>query len=97
MKAYKNIKFQQPHAQASYYCSLLLEHQSWPWNDELEVIPHLEPNDLAEFLPHLLSKCFVESYISGQIIISHMRFLGYIFTIAIPTFQEILNQMKQSR
>ncbi|KAG1368760.1 Insulin-degrading enzyme-like 1, peroxisomal [Cocos nucifera] len=66
-KDYENFKFRQPYQQALYYCSLLLEDHTWPWSDKLEVLPHLEANDLAEFLPRLLSKTFVECYIGGNV------------------------------
>ncbi|XP_073113934.1 insulin-degrading enzyme-like 1, peroxisomal isoform X1 [Elaeis guineensis] len=66
-KDYENFKFQQPYKQALYYCSLLLEDHTWPWSDELEVLPHLEADDLVEFLPRLLSRTFVECYIAGNV------------------------------
>ena len=66
IKEYENIKFQKPFQQAMYYCSLLLEDHSWPWSEELEAVTHLEANDLATFVPHLLSKAFIECYIAGS-------------------------------
>ena len=49
-----------------YYCSLILQDNTWPWMDGLEVIPHLEADDLAKFVPMLLSRAFLECYIAGS-------------------------------
>ncbi|RZC77504.1 hypothetical protein C5167_001669 [Papaver somniferum] len=67
LKEYQNYKFQQPYQQAMYYCSLILADASWPWTEQLEVIPHLEADDLAKFSTMLLSKAFVECYAAGNI------------------------------
>ncbi|XP_077210294.1 insulinase (Peptidase family M16) family protein [Tasmannia lanceolata] len=66
-KDYQNFKFQQPYQQAMYYCSLILEDHSWPWSEQLEVLPHLEADDLAKFSPRLLSQAFLEFYVAGNI------------------------------
>ncbi|KAD0702505.1 hypothetical protein E3N88_43836 [Mikania micrantha] len=66
-KQYENFRFQQPYQQAMYYCSLLLKDQSWPWNDELEVLSVLEPEDLLKFYPQILSRTFIECYAAGNI------------------------------
>lgn len=67
IKEYKNIKYQQPYQQALFYCSLLLEDRLWHWNEELEILPHLVVDDLAKFVPLLLSKSFLECYVAGNI------------------------------
>ncbi|MCL7036080.1 hypothetical protein MKW94_027516 [Papaver nudicaule] len=67
LKEYQNYKFQQPYQQAMYYCSLILQDASWPWTEQLEVIPHLEAADLAKFSTMLLSKAFAECYAAGNI------------------------------
>lgn len=64
-KEYQNLKFQQPYQQAMYYCSLILQDQAWPWSDELEVLPHLEVEDLVKFYPLMLSRAFLECYAAG--------------------------------
>ncbi|KAL6987137.1 Insulin-degrading enzyme-like 1, peroxisomal, variant 2 [Sarracenia purpurea var. burkii] len=66
-KDYQNFKFQQPYQQAMYYCSLILENQTWPWNDGLEVLPHLEADNLSKFVSLMLSRTFLECYIAGNI------------------------------
>uniref|UniRef100_A0A5B7AH59 Putative zinc-metallopeptidase, peroxisomal n=1 Tax=Davidia involucrata TaxID=16924 RepID=A0A5B7AH59_DAVIN len=66
-KEYQNFKFQQPYKQAMYYCSLILQDQAWPWNDDLEVLPHLEADDLTKFAPLMLSRTFLECYVAGNI------------------------------
>ncbi|XP_022842147.1 insulin-degrading enzyme-like 1, peroxisomal [Olea europaea var. sylvestris] len=66
-KEYQNVKFQQPYQQAMYYCSLILQDQTWPWYDELEVLPHLEADNLVKFYPLMLSRTFLECYIAGNI------------------------------
>ncbi|KAK1267709.1 Zinc-metallopeptidase, peroxisomal [Acorus gramineus] len=65
-KEYQNFKFQQPYQQAMYYCSLILEDHSWPWIEELEVLPHLRADDLANFFPVMLAKAFLECYVAGN-------------------------------
>jgi Middle or third domain of peptidase_M16 len=64
-KEYENCKFHPPYRQAMYYCSLLLEEHTWPWNEELEALQHVEPNDLLLFTPVLLRKTYLECYMSG--------------------------------
>ncbi|GMN54728.1 hypothetical protein TIFTF001_023858 [Ficus carica] len=66
-KEYQNMKFRQPYQQAMYYCSLILQDCTWPWMEELEILPHLEADDLAKFVPLLLSRAFLECYIAGNI------------------------------
>ncbi|KAK3127443.1 hypothetical protein QOZ80_7AG0573360 [Eleusine coracana subsp. coracana] len=66
-KEYENFKFRQPYQQALYYCSLILEDQTWPWDEELAALSHLEASDLGKFLPHLLAKTFIECYFAGNI------------------------------
>ncbi|XP_075638112.1 insulin-degrading enzyme-like 1, peroxisomal [Castanea sativa] len=66
-KEYQNYKFQQPYQQAMYYCSLILQDHAWPWMEELGVLPHLEAEDLAKFVPMMLSRAFLECYIAGNI------------------------------
>ncbi|XP_052172823.1 insulin-degrading enzyme-like 1, peroxisomal [Diospyros lotus] len=66
-KDYQNFKFQQPYQQAMYYCSLILEDQAWPWNDGLEVLPHLQADTLSKFAPLMLSRAFLECYVAGNI------------------------------
>ena len=65
-KEYQNLKFQQPYQQAMYYCSLILQDHTWPWMEELCILPHLEAEDLAKFVPVMLSRAFVECYIAGS-------------------------------
>ncbi|XP_061340328.1 insulin-degrading enzyme-like 1, peroxisomal [Gastrolobium bilobum] len=66
-KEYENFKYQQPYQQAMYYCSLILRDQTWPWKEQLEVLPDLQVEDLAKFVPALLSRTFIECYIAGNI------------------------------
>ncbi|XP_062117724.1 insulin-degrading enzyme-like 1, peroxisomal isoform X1 [Humulus lupulus] len=66
-KEYQNLKFQQPYQQAMYYCSLILQDGTWPWMEELEILPHLQADDLVKFVPLLLSRAFFECYIAGNI------------------------------
>jgi insulysin len=64
-KEYQNFKYQQPYQQAMYYCSLILQDQTWPWVEQLEVLPVLQAEDLAKFVPVMLSRTFLECYIAG--------------------------------
>uniref|UniRef100_A0ACD5UZH7 Uncharacterized protein n=1 Tax=Avena sativa TaxID=4498 RepID=A0ACD5UZH7_AVESA len=66
-KGYENFKFQQPYQQAMYYCRLLLEEQTWPWDEELAALSNLEASDLENFLPRMLAKTFIECYFAGNI------------------------------
>ena len=65
-KYYQNFKFQQPYEQALHHCSLILHHHMWSWTEKLGILPHLEAKDLAEFVPVMLSKAFLECYIAGS-------------------------------
>lgn len=60
------MKFQQPYQQAMYYGSLILQDQTWPWTEELEVLPHLEVEHLVKFYPLMLSRIFLECYVAGS-------------------------------
>jgi len=64
-KEYQNFKYQQPYQQAMYYCSLILRDQTWPRVEQLEVLPGLQAEDLAKFVPVMLSRTFLECYIAG--------------------------------
>ncbi|CAB4317113.1 unnamed protein product [Prunus armeniaca] len=66
-KEYQNFKFQQPYEQAMYYCSLILQDHTCPWMEELDVLPHLEVEDLAKFVPMMLSRAFLECYTAGNL------------------------------
>lgn len=69
-KKYQNLKFQKPHQQAKHYCSLILHDSTWPWRELLEVLPHLEAEDLSKFFPTMLSRTFLECYIAGHFLSS---------------------------
>ncbi|XP_019082790.1 PREDICTED: insulin-degrading enzyme-like 1, peroxisomal [Camelina sativa] len=49
------------------YCSMVLQDHSWPWTEELDALSYLEAEDLAKFVPMLLSRTFVECYIAGNV------------------------------
>ncbi|KAI0511369.1 hypothetical protein KFK09_011999 [Dendrobium nobile] len=66
-KEYDNFKFRQPYQQAMYNCSLILDGNVWPWNEQLEVLPHLEVAHLTNFSKHLLSRTFLECFVAGNI------------------------------
>ncbi|KAL3819799.1 hypothetical protein ACJIZ3_005704 [Penstemon smallii] len=66
-KEYQNLKFQQPYQQAMYYCSLILQDQTWPWTYGLEVLPRLDADSLVKFFPLMLSRTFLECYIAGNV------------------------------
>lgn len=66
-KQYENFKFLQPYQQAMDYCRLILEDQTWPWDEELAVLSNLGANDLEIFWPHMLAKTFIECYFAGNI------------------------------
>ncbi|KAL1555332.1 Insulin-degrading enzyme-like 1, peroxisomal [Salvia divinorum] len=66
-KEYRNMKFQQPYQQAMNYCSLILQDQTWPWTEELEVLPHLEVEHLVQFYPLMISRIFLECFAAGNL------------------------------
>ncbi|PKA63852.1 Zinc-metallopeptidase, peroxisomal [Apostasia shenzhenica] len=66
-KDYDNFKFRKPYQQAMYYCSLLLDENAWPWNEELDVLSQLESEHLARFYAHMLSRTFLECFVAGNI------------------------------
>uniref|UniRef100_A0A453FNW9 Insulin-degrading enzyme n=2 Tax=Aegilops tauschii subsp. strangulata TaxID=200361 RepID=A0A453FNW9_AEGTS len=67
VKDYQNFNFSQPYSQASYYLSLILEEKKWPLVEKLQALSKLESDSLAKFVPHLLSKTYLECYIQGNI------------------------------
>ncbi|TVU34897.1 hypothetical protein EJB05_16753 [Eragrostis curvula] len=67
VKDYQNFSFSQPYSQASYYASLILEDRKWPVVEKLEALSKLDSDSLSKFVPHLLSKTFLECYIQGNI------------------------------
>ncbi|WVZ68606.1 hypothetical protein U9M48_017527 [Paspalum notatum var. saurae] len=67
VKDYQNFSFRQPYSQASYYVSLILEDKKWLVAEKLEALAKLESDSFAKFLPHLLSKTFLECYVQGNI------------------------------
>ncbi|KAI6696779.1 hypothetical protein NL676_016898 [Syzygium grande] len=66
-KDYQNLKFQQPYQQAMYYCLLILQDNTWPWTEQLEVLPSIKGEDLTNFVPLMLSRTLLEFYIAGNI------------------------------
>lgn len=67
VKDYQNFDFSQPYSQASYYLSLILEEKKWPLVEKLQALSKLEADSLAKFVPHLLSKTYLECYVQGNI------------------------------
>ncbi|KAK9664344.1 hypothetical protein RND81_14G035000 [Saponaria officinalis] len=68
IKEHQNYKFHQPYQQAMYYCSLILEDHLWPWMEKLDCLPHLEADDLSNFISLMMSKAFLECYVAGNIV-----------------------------
>ncbi|KAK8473442.1 hypothetical protein PHAVU_001G133200 [Phaseolus vulgaris] len=66
-KKYQNMKYQQPYQQAMYYCSLILQDHTWPWTEQLDILPALQVEDIAKFVPLMLSRTFLDFYIAGNI------------------------------
>ncbi|KAG6411482.1 hypothetical protein SASPL_129565 [Salvia splendens] len=66
-KEYQNLNFQQPYQQVMNYCSLILQDQTWPWTEELEVLPHLEVEHLVRFYPSMISRIFLECFAAGNL------------------------------
>ncbi|KAM1079537.1 hypothetical protein FF1_014341 [Malus domestica] len=67
MKEYQNLKFKQPYEQAMNYTALILRDHTSPWMEELEALPHLQVEDLAKFVPLMLSRAFLECYTAGNL------------------------------
>ena len=75
VKDYQNFNFRQPYSQASYYVSLILEDKRWPVAEKLEALSKLESDSFAKFVPHLLSKTFLECYVQGLAFVSIIVFI----------------------
>jgi len=60
------MKYQQPYQQAMYYCSLILQDHTWPWTEQLDILPALQVEDVAKFVPLMLSRTFLDFYIAGS-------------------------------
>ncbi|PSS15677.1 Insulin-degrading enzyme-like 1, peroxisomal [Actinidia chinensis var. chinensis] len=63
----KNIKSRQPCDQALFYLSIILKDGLWHWNDFLKVLSRLKADNVTKFVHQLLSRTFIECYISGNI------------------------------
>lgn len=68
-----------------YYCSLMLQDQTWPWNDTLELLPHIEVDHLLKFYPLMLSRTFLECYVAGCYIFHALISLLSCFCVKSPT------------
>ena len=66
---WKNIKSQQPCDQALFYLSIILKDGLWHWNDFLKVLSRLKADNVTKFVHQLLSRTFIECYISGSLIL----------------------------
>lgn len=93
--------FQQPWQQATYYCSLILQDHSWPWMEQLEVLPDLKAETLSKFVPLMLSKAFLECYIAGwffnKIFENKNILLLVLYWHHIQNFQETLSKVRLSQ
>ncbi|XP_031397805.1 insulin-degrading enzyme-like 1, peroxisomal isoform X3 [Punica granatum] len=80
LKNYQNFKFKEPWRHALYYCSSILYEHSWPMTEELEILMQLEPKDVSNFIPTMLSRAFLECFVAGnmdsheaELIIKHVE------------------------
>lgn len=70
--------------------------------EQLEVLPHLGPDNLAKFAPMMLSRAFLECYIAGFLksnypLNTFFLLLGFLLASTYDLFfvlQEILNVVK---
>ncbi|KAG6550829.1 hypothetical protein Mapa_007625 [Marchantia paleacea] len=62
-----NVQFEQPQEQAHVNRVHLLQHRRWHVNDYIQVLPSLQPDDLRQMFPRILSRTFVECFVSGNI------------------------------
>ncbi|XP_031397811.1 insulin-degrading enzyme-like 1, peroxisomal isoform X2 [Punica granatum] len=67
IKNYQNFKFEEPCSQALHYCSSILTERSWPLTEELEILMQLEPKEVSNFTPTMLSRAFLECLVAGNI------------------------------
>jgi insulysin len=66
-KDYANMKFEQPYQMALYELSVAVEAKKWHVKDYEAILPGLTSDQLTAFLPHLLSSCYVEAYVAGNL------------------------------
>ena len=89
-REYHNFKYQQPYQQAMYCCSLILQDQTWPWMEQLEVLPLLQAEDLSKFVPAMLSRTFLECYVAGSYASLFFWLSSYfLFQLGLKHFTEI--------
>ncbi|XP_017976191.1 PREDICTED: insulin-degrading enzyme-like 1, peroxisomal isoform X2 [Theobroma cacao] len=65
-KGINNFKYENPSLLAIEYCSLILRDIRWPWKEKLDVLPHLEVEDLVKFTPIMFSRVLLECFIAGN-------------------------------
>ncbi|KAG6546103.1 hypothetical protein Mapa_012509 [Marchantia paleacea] len=67
LKAHLNCQFDQPLHQANYSRNFLLFNKFWHVTDYLDAMPKLTAEHMRQMLPRILSRVFVECFISGNI------------------------------
>ncbi|XP_021281728.1 insulin-degrading enzyme-like 1, peroxisomal isoform X1 [Herrania umbratica] len=65
-KGISNFRYGEPSQLAREYCLLILRDIGWPWKQKLDVLPHLEVEDLDKFIPIMFSRTFLECFIAGN-------------------------------
>lgn len=66
-KEYQNVRYQQPYQWAMYRMETALRHKRWSIDEYLAVVGHVGPEDVAGLLNRMLSRCFVEGLVVGNI------------------------------
>ncbi|GBG72511.1 hypothetical protein CBR_g12082 [Chara braunii] len=74
-KDFQNFKYEQPYQHALYTASVILEHKRWHMHEYLAVIPDLEAEDLCALFPKLLSRMFLECFVTGNLSVSEAESL----------------------
>eukprot|EP00271_Cylindrocystis_brebissonii_P018956 TRINITY_DN5550_c0_g1_i1.p1 TRINITY_DN5550_c0_g1~~TRINITY_DN5550_c0_g1_i1.p1 ORF type:complete len:1062 (+),score=215.89 TRINITY_DN5550_c0_g1_i1:412-3597(+) len=86
LKDFENFKYDQPYQQAMYNASILLEYRRWHMSEYLTVLPGLEAQDLRNFVPHLLSRMFMECHVAGNLSVDEsVNFIKQVETSLSPS------------
>lgn len=67
IKKCRNFNFWEPVRHASYYCSQILNDQALSLMEQLEILPTIKEEDLCLFVRTMLSRCFLECSVVGNV------------------------------
>ncbi|KAH9461095.1 hypothetical protein Pst134EA_017404 [Puccinia striiformis f. sp. tritici] len=72
-RAWKNFILESPYSHASYWMGSIVTEIHYSYEEKLELLTDLKPQDIVEFLPKVLERGFVESLIHGNMTIEEAK------------------------